>query len=75
MLYPKDNATEDDMPKKLLDLEMLLNGEIATLIYQRMGFAPRFCLVETEDENKFMIYLTSIKPYDMMHLQFNNATH
>lgn len=51
VLYPKDNDTED-MPKKLLDLEMLLNGEIATLIYQRMGFAPRFCLVETEDERE-----------------------
>ena len=50
VLYPKDDDSED-MPKKLLDLEMWLNGEIATLIYQRMGFAPRFCLVETEDEN------------------------
>ncbi len=48
VLYPKDDDSED-MPKKLLDLEMWLNGEIATTIYQKTGFAPRFYVVESDD--------------------------
>lgn len=48
VLYPKYDDSED-MPKKLLDLEMRLNGEIATTIYQKTGFVPRFYVVESDD--------------------------